>query len=128
VPRPATMAVNGSTGVSGWLGASERAERTRDAVSGPKLADAGREEVPMSAGPAEALPGAPGSPTPPAGTEPVAGGGGPGQAGPGSPARELRRRRLVRSATGLLMVAFVLATAKLYVFPKRDAPVPADAV
>ncbi|OHV32580.1 MULTISPECIES: hypothetical protein [Pseudofrankia] len=47
-----------------------------------------------------------------------------GQAGPGG----LRRRRLLRSAAGLLAVTFVLTTAKLFVFPKRDVPTPVDAV
>jgi hypothetical protein len=42
--------------------------------------------------------------------------------------RGLRRRRLLRSAAGLLVVGFLLATAKLYVFPKRDTPVPVDAI
>jgi hypothetical protein len=54
-------------------------------------------------------------------------GPGAGSAEPGA-RRWLRRRRLLRSAAGLLVVVFVLATAKLFVFPRRDTPVRADAI
>lgn len=94
----------------------------------------------MSAGPAALRPD---DPAPPAGTpavaaaprtvtEPDLGRGGqpdPGQEAP-APAstRPLRRRRLLRSASGLLVVFFVLATARLFVFPRRDAPARVDAI
>ncbi|WP_076812784.1 hypothetical protein [Pseudofrankia asymbiotica] len=64
------------------------------------------------------------SPAPPATGRAPAERGPLGQAGPGG----LRRRRLLRSAAGLLAVAFILTTAKLFVFPKRDVPAPVDAI
>jgi hypothetical protein len=75
----------------------------------------------MPAGPTAALPGVPEAPERAA----------PGATGPGLAPRAprgLRRRRLLRSAAGLLIVGFLLTTAKLYVFPKRDAPTPVDAI
>ncbi|WP_045879331.1 YdcF family protein [Pseudofrankia sp. DC12] len=82
----------------------------------------------MSSGPTAALPGVPDAP---AGLERVGAGTPTGAANPGpapSTPRGLRRRRLLRGAAGLLIVGFLLTTAKLYVFPKRDAPVPVDAI
>ncbi|MBX6387721.1 MAG: YdcF family protein [Frankia sp.] len=40
----------------------------------------------------------------------------------------MRRRRLLRSAVGLAVVAFVLATARLFVFPQQDRPAKVDAI
>jgi hypothetical protein len=75
----------------------------------------------MSAGPPAAPLGDPDAA--PSATEPWDPGPAPVPA-PGG----LRRRRLVRSAAGLVVVAFVLATAKLYVFPHRDTPARVDAI
>jgi hypothetical protein len=81
----------------------------------------------MSAGPAALRPGGPAGPADAPTRDPRAApdGGGPAD-GPAS--GQLRRLRLLRSAAGLLAVIFVLATAKLFVFPQRDAPVRADAI
>ena len=75
----------------------------------------------MSAGPPAAPPGTPAAPRPT--VEPT----GPAPAPLAAP-RGLRRHRLVRSVAGLLLVAFGLATAKLYVFPRRDPPTRVDAI
>jgi hypothetical protein len=80
----------------------------------------------MSGGPPAALPGVPAPPT--AGEYSDGGSSRPGADPTARVPSGLRRRRLLRSAAGLLLVAFVLATAKLYVFPKRDAPAPVDAI
>jgi hypothetical protein len=90
----------------------------------------------MSAGPAALRPDDPTEPASPA--DPAGVAADPreaddlGPAGQGAPeqaaTRPLRRRRLLRSAAGLLVVISVLATAKLFVFPKRDAPARVDAI